>query len=303
MLAGQTPSVWGRIRDAAEKPTVGTLFSAGGTVLSGVAIALIRDPRPMLLVGWVFLALMCFEVSRVLFVNNWAKILGTTIGTCVTMVFCIWLYYFLAPQYVERPTYGPSPATYCYESATPSGEMQDRFKIFVKDVEQYAKKFEDCTKVVGIASILVFERATFIWMFAPKRGSYILYQNGEARFIPEDSYCEDRWCNYDTKEAIDKFEKILGRKPANLHTPYGQSSSYFAANPNEFKKIGWLKWACQISENSLLYQKLTDGFAAGIYPTTRMAGAEYQGDIVFVNENLKSWVSLGESGARAPSCS
>lgn len=301
-LSGEPAGFWEKVRTAAERPLVGIYFGAAGTIMSSVIVPLVRDPRPALALAWICAALMVWEISRVLSNSLLAKSVSTVIGSLVFAGFYVWLYFFLAPHYVERPTYGPVPATYCYDESNPSGELQDRFKKFKRDVDTSDEKVEGCTLVINSASILIFEHATFIWMFAPKKGSYILYSTGEARFIPESSYCEDEWCREDTKEALARFEKILGRKPPNLHTPYGQSAVYFDENHEESKKIGWLKWLCEIDENSLLYQKLSNGFAVGIYPTTRLAGADYQGEVIFVNEIDAKWSSVGEMGARVPSC-
>jgi hypothetical protein len=209
------------------------------------------------------------------------------------------------PSPPPPPVAAPVSA-YCFDENNASDDMKQRAQQFKDKLYAIDNKEKECLHVISLTSILIFEHAVIIWSFEPYRGMYIFYDDKTKKYlpIPDRHSCPEPWCQLGSDSGLDYFAHKFGvAKPKNLHAPYlyapyGEIAYYPNIYSDEFKNIGWLRWSCEVTEQSTFYTSFESGFAVGPYPV------EYNkkdGQIIVILKDGTS-SSIGVLDANRPSC-
>jgi hypothetical protein len=100
----------------------------------------------------------------------------------------------------------------------------------------------------------------------------------------------------------DAFLRSRFKAPKDKNPPESIVAVAWAANPDQFKWIGWREWSCPFTLDKFYYQTFQNGIIFGVLPTNETLGSSQ----IFTFLNTGEWSSIEPidkaGGLSAPGC-
>ncbi len=203
------------------------------------------------------------------------KSLSIIIGTCLGLFFMAASLNPIIASYKRSYMIKSSPDLERESDAkckVVSSIFEVKIAVAYNEYPQLGQK-RGCPRVFHSMSIGEYDHATVLWEYDDRR-IYFLYSDDTWGIWEEKAWCNeaDLWC-VDKSSNLNGpgrkfFGRLFGSIPKDRFPPYGAIAYYLKDHPEQFEKIGWLKWHCQVEFDNTFIQEFENGVIIGVIPAS-----------------------------------